>query len=89
VTPAILDKLPAAVHHHVAVAYSQSIETVFTIATPIAAIAFLVAWLIPQVELRRGVGAGGAEPAEGAEGASRAPAPSPPVAPATAGEPIS
>jgi EmrB/QacA subfamily drug resistance transporter len=56
ITPAILDKLPQAVHHGVAAAYAQSIQTVFVIAAPIAAIAFLAAWLIPQVELRRGVG---------------------------------
>jgi EmrB/QacA subfamily drug resistance transporter len=56
VTPAILDKLPPAVHHHVAVAYAQSIQTVFIIAAPIAAIAFLASWLIPQIELRRAVG---------------------------------
>jgi hypothetical protein len=29
---------------------------VFVIAAPIGAIAFLAAWFIPQVELRRGVG---------------------------------
>jgi EmrB/QacA subfamily drug resistance transporter len=57
ITPAILDKLAPAVHHGVAAAYAQSIQTVFTIAAPIGAIAFLASWLIPQVELRRGVGA--------------------------------
>ena len=57
ITPAILDKLPPAVHHGVAGAYAQSIQTVFIIAVPIAAVAFVASWLIPQVELRRGVGA--------------------------------
>ncbi len=57
VTPAILDKLPAAVHHGVSAAYAESIQTVFIIAAPIGFIAFLASWLIPQVELRRGVGA--------------------------------
>jgi EmrB/QacA subfamily drug resistance transporter len=57
VTPAILDKLPHAVEHGIAAAYAQSIQTVFLVAAPIGLIAFLVAWLIPQVELRRGVGA--------------------------------
>ncbi len=56
VTPAILDKLPAAVHHGLALAYSQSIQTVFVIAAPIGAVAFLGSWLIPHMELRRGVG---------------------------------
>ena len=57
VTPAILDKLPPAVHHGIAAAYAESIQTVFIIAAPIAVIAFLASWLIPQVELRRGMGA--------------------------------
>ena len=57
ITPAILDKLPPAVHHGVAAAYAESIQTVFIIAAPIGAIAFLASWLIPQLELRRGVGA--------------------------------
>jgi EmrB/QacA subfamily drug resistance transporter len=57
VTPAILDKLPHAIHHGIAAAYAESIQTVFIIAAPIGLIAFLAAWLIPQVELRRGIGA--------------------------------
>jgi EmrB/QacA subfamily drug resistance transporter len=55
VTPALLDRLPASVHHGLAVAYAQSIQTVFMLAVPIAGVAFLAAWLIPQVELRRRV----------------------------------
>jgi len=65
VTPAILDKLPAVVHHGIAAAYAESIQTVFTIAAPIGLIAFAAAWFIPQVELRQGVGTapdGGADP---------------------------
>ncbi len=56
VTPAILDKLPAAVHHGLAAAYAESIQTVFLIAAPIAFVAFLASWLIPELELRRSVG---------------------------------
>jgi predicted MFS family arabinose efflux permease len=55
ITPALLDKLPAPIHHALALAYAQSIQRVFMIAVPIAAVAFLAAWLIPQVELRRRV----------------------------------
>ena len=62
ITPAIMDKLPQAVHHGVAAAYAESIQTVFVIAAPIGLIAFLASWLIPQVELRRGVGASSAPP---------------------------
>jgi hypothetical protein len=57
VTPAILDQLPHAVHHGIAAAYAQSIQTVFIIAAPVGLIAFVASWLIPQVELRRGIGA--------------------------------
>jgi EmrB/QacA subfamily drug resistance transporter len=72
VTPAILDKLPSAVHHGIAAAYAESIQTVFVIAAPIAFIAFLASWLIPQVELRRGVAASGATPASSATNAPAA-----------------
>jgi hypothetical protein len=56
ITPEILDKLPAAVHRGLEAAYSQSIESVFVIAAPIAFVAFAASWLIPQLELRRAVG---------------------------------
>jgi hypothetical protein len=78
VTPAILDKLPPAVHHGLAAAYAQSIQTVFIIAAPIGLIAFLASWLIPVMELRRAVGPGAGshkEPKETATGV----APSAPV----------
>ncbi len=64
VTPAILDRLPQAVHHGIAAAYAESIQTVFVIAAPIGAIAFLAAWFIPQVKLRRGVGAAPEPPSD-------------------------
>ncbi len=64
VTPAILDRLPQAVHHGIAAAYAESIQTVFLIAAPIGAVAFLAAWFIPQVELRRGVGASPEPPSD-------------------------
>jgi MFS family permease len=70
VTPAILDKLPQAVHHGVAAAYAESIQTVFLIAAPIGFIAFFASWLIPQVELRRGVGASPGPPADAPTAAS-------------------
>ncbi len=64
VTPAILDKLPQAVHHGIAAAYAESIQTVFVIAAPIGLIAFLASWLIPQLELRQGVGASPGPPSD-------------------------
>jgi len=52
ITPAILDRLPAFVHHAIAEGYAHSIQTVFIVAVPIAALAFLATWLVPQVELK-------------------------------------
>jgi EmrB/QacA subfamily drug resistance transporter len=66
VTPAVLDRLPAAVHAGFVSGYAESIQTVFLIAVPIAALAFLATWLIPQVELRQWAAAASAAPtAEG------------------------
>ena len=74
ITPAILDKLPSAVHHSIAAAYAESMQTVFVIAAPIAVIAFIASWLIPHVELRRAVGA---SPGTPTDGATNAPTPPP------------
>jgi hypothetical protein len=52
-TPALLSHLPAAVHLGFVTGYAESIQTVFIVAVPIAALAFLATWLIPQVELRK------------------------------------
>ncbi len=64
VTPAILDQLPAAVHHGLAAAYAESIQTVFLIAVPIAFLAFLASWLLPELELRRSIGTTDRAPSE-------------------------
>jgi EmrB/QacA subfamily drug resistance transporter len=53
VTPEALSHLSAAVHKGFVSGYAESIQTVFLIAVPIAALAFLATWLIPQVELRQ------------------------------------
>jgi EmrB/QacA subfamily drug resistance transporter len=53
VTPALLSHLPAAIHQAFVAGYAESIQTVFIVAVPIAALAFLATWLIPQVELKR------------------------------------
>jgi EmrB/QacA subfamily drug resistance transporter len=66
VTPAALSHLPAAVAHGFTDAYAQTIQTVFLIGVPIAVLAFLASWLIPQVELRRWAAPAAAAPtAEG------------------------
>jgi EmrB/QacA subfamily drug resistance transporter len=64
ITPAVLNKLPPAVHHDISAAIAQSVQTVFIIAAPIALIAFASAWLIPQLELRRAIGSSQPEAAE-------------------------
>jgi EmrB/QacA subfamily drug resistance transporter len=53
VTPAALGHLTAAVRTGFVSGYSETIQTVFLIAVPIAVLAFLASWLIPQVELKR------------------------------------
>jgi len=68
VTPALLAHLPAAVEHGFIAGYAQSIQTVFIVAVPIAALAFLATWLIPQVELKKWAGGestAAAEPGNG------------------------
>ena len=59
-TPALLKHLPAAVHAGFVAGYAESIQTVFIVAVPIAALAFLATWLIPQVELKQWPEAGSA-----------------------------
>jgi EmrB/QacA subfamily drug resistance transporter len=61
-TPAVLSHLPAAVHQGFVAGYAESIQTVFLVAVPIAALAFLFTWLIPQVELRQWPQAGASVP---------------------------
>jgi EmrB/QacA subfamily drug resistance transporter len=62
VTPAALAHLPAAVHTGFVAGYAESIQTVFLIAVPIAVLAFLATWLIPQVELKQWAPAATAAP---------------------------
>jgi EmrB/QacA subfamily drug resistance transporter len=68
VTPALLARLPAAVQHGFIAGYAQSIQTVFIVAVPIAALAFLAAWLIPQIELKKWAGGESAPAAEPGNG---------------------
>jgi EmrB/QacA subfamily drug resistance transporter len=51
-SPEALKALPAAVHTGYIEAYAASLQTVFLIAVPIAAVAFLLTWLLPEVPLR-------------------------------------
>jgi EmrB/QacA subfamily drug resistance transporter len=77
-TPALLSHLPPAVHAGFVAGYAESIQTVFIVAVPIAALAFLATWLIPQVELKQWPEAGSAQresgPATEADAWSEVPA---------------
>jgi hypothetical protein len=74
-TPALLSRLPAVVHQGFVAGYAQSIQTVFLVAVPIAALAFLATWLIPQVELAQWVAPGSDGAGAGALEAAAAAAP--------------
>jgi EmrB/QacA subfamily drug resistance transporter len=53
VSPATLSKLPAPVHAGYVHAYAHSLQTVFLVAVPVAAVAFGLTWLLPERSLRR------------------------------------
>src|SRR5579864_3862378 len=69
ITPALLGHLPAVVHEGLVAGYAESIQTVFLVAVPIAALAFLATWLIPQIELKQWSSASSASPQKNAPGA--------------------
>src|SRR6202044_715517 len=69
VTPAALDHLSATVRAGFVSGYAESIQTVFLVAAPIAALAFLASWLIPQGELRKWTSAPAAAQAPASVGA--------------------
>jgi EmrB/QacA subfamily drug resistance transporter len=71
VTPALLSHLPAAIHHGFVAGYAESIQTVFIVAVPIAALAFLATWLIPQIELKKWTSAESVPAAEPVAGQER------------------
>src|SRR5438874_2284499 len=49
---AAIQHLPAAVRAVVVHAYTQSLSTVFLVAVPVIAVAFILSWLLPEVRLR-------------------------------------
>ena len=54
-SPAVLDRLPPAVHSGFVHAYASSLHTVFLAAVPISAVAFALTWLLQEVPLRQAV----------------------------------
>lgn len=53
VSPAQLKALPPVVHHGFVDAYAASLQKVFLVAVPVALVAFVLAWILPELPLRR------------------------------------
>jgi EmrB/QacA subfamily drug resistance transporter len=53
VSPSQLGKLPPFVRHVVGTAFSNSLDTVFLVAVPVAGLAFLLSLVLPEVPLRK------------------------------------
>jgi EmrB/QacA subfamily drug resistance transporter len=53
--PKSLDRLPPAIHAGVVGGMVHTIQTVFLIGVPIAAVAFALSWFLPDIELRKSV----------------------------------
>jgi EmrB/QacA subfamily drug resistance transporter len=59
VSPDQLAALPANIHHGFVSAYADSLQTVFLVAVPIGAAAFVLTFLLPEITLRTTVRDGG------------------------------
>jgi EmrB/QacA subfamily drug resistance transporter len=55
-SPAVLAHLPAAIHIGYITGYATSLQTVFLVATPFGALAFLLSWTIKDIPLRTTAG---------------------------------
>jgi EmrB/QacA subfamily drug resistance transporter len=55
--PEALKQLAPAAHHALVQAYADALQTVFLAAAPVAAFAFALSWLLPEIDLRRTVAA--------------------------------
>jgi EmrB/QacA subfamily drug resistance transporter len=51
-SPAVLDRLPQAVHQAYVDGYSASLRTVFLVAVPVGVVAFLLSWTLKELPLR-------------------------------------
>jgi DNA-binding MarR family transcriptional regulator len=61
--PASIHRLPAAIQAGVIAGIAHTVQTVFLIGVPIAFVAFLLSWTLPEIELRKSIRT--TEPAEG------------------------
>jgi EmrB/QacA subfamily drug resistance transporter len=57
-SPERLSRLSNAAHNAVILAYADTLQTVFLAAVPVAAFAFLISWLLPELKLRTSLAAG-------------------------------
>ena len=55
-SPAVLDRLPAAVHLGYITGFATSLQTVFLVGVPFAALAFALSWTIKDIPLRTTTG---------------------------------
>jgi len=56
-SPALLDRLPAAVHAGYVSGYATALQTVFLVAVPFGVLAFALSWTLKDVPLRTSTGA--------------------------------
>jgi EmrB/QacA subfamily drug resistance transporter len=70
IDPTTMGQLPAATYAAVVSGIVTTIQTVFLIAVPIAALGFVLSWLLPEMQLRTSVG--------DSDGTTRTPVPGPP-----------
>ena len=64
-SPEALNRLSPEAHSAFVNAYADSLQPVFLAAVPVAALAFLISWLLPEVRLRKTVAATDSGPAYG------------------------
>jgi EmrB/QacA subfamily drug resistance transporter len=57
ISPELLDTLPGTLRSGIIDAYAASLQDVFLVAVPIGIFAFLLTWILPEIELRTTTGA--------------------------------
>jgi DNA-binding MarR family transcriptional regulator len=57
-SPDALSRLSPAAHDAVVHSYADALQTIFLAAAPVAAFAFLISWLLPELKLRKTLAAG-------------------------------
>jgi EmrB/QacA subfamily drug resistance transporter len=55
ISPSLLNSLPPTIHHEIAEGYATTVHSVFLYGVPVCLLAFLLSWLLPEIELRKSV----------------------------------